>query len=187
MPDFYLIGGPNGAGKTTIALRLLPSLGCYEYVNADSIAAAMSPFRPDTMALRAGYLMMKRLRELADEGVSFATESTLAARAFVPFINECKAKGYNFNLLYIWLPNVEMAIARVADRVRSGGHSIPEETIRRRYEAGRKNFVSLYMPIAETWTAYDNSADELVLIATGGREEETVVHQPQSWQEIIRA
>lgn len=141
MPDFYLFGGPNGAGKTTIALRVLPALECHEFVNADALARALSPFQPETVALQSGFLMMKRLRELAQKKVNFATESTLAARAWVPLIKNCQAHGYTFNLIYVWLPDPEMDVARVAARVRAGGHDIPPEVIRRRYEAGRKTLL----------------------------------------------
>lgn len=185
MPDFYLIGGPNGAGKTTIALRLLPAWGCHEFVNADAIAAALSPFAPERVALQSGVLMMRRLRELAAKEVSFGTESTLAARAFVPFIKKCQAKGYGFKLCYIWLPSAEEAIARVAARVRAGGHTIPEVTIRRRYEAGRVNFWQLYAPLADQWIVLDNSGDDFTIVAVGEREIATEVQQMEVWRQII--
>lgn len=185
MPDFYLMGGPNGAGKTTIAMRLLPAWGCHEFVNADALAGALAPFAPESMALQAGVLMMRRLRELAAKEVSFGTESTLAARAFVPFIQECRNRGYGFKLCYIWLPSVEAAVARVAARVRAGGHAIPEATIRRRYEAGRRNFWQLYAPLADQWVVLDNSQNDFTIVAEGGREVELEVRQMATWRQII--
>src|SRR5687768_9871949 len=113
MPEMYLIGGPNGAGKSTLARKILPELGCREFVNADAIASALSPFQPDSVALQAGTLMMKRLRELVKAGTNFGTESTLAARAWVPFIKECRNSGYNVNIIYVWLPDPDLAVARV--------------------------------------------------------------------------
>ncbi len=184
MPDFYLFGGPNGAGKTTIALRALPVLGCHEFVNADAIARALSPFQPESVAFRAGVLMMKRLRELAAKNVSFATESTLSARAYVPFIKNCQARGYTFHLIYIWLPDPEMNVARVAARVSAGGHNIPPDVIRRRYEAGRKNFVELYKPLANTWRILDNSAFSEKLIGKGGFQQPTNILDKEIWSRI---
>lgn len=184
MPNLYLLGGANGSGKTTLALKLLPSLGCDEFVNADAIARGLSPFQPDTVAFQSGVLMMKRLRELAAKNVSFGTESTLAARGFVPFIRDCRANGYTFHLIYVWLPSVEMNVARVAARVRTGGHDIPEEIIRRRHEAGRRNFVELYRPLADTWRVFDNAVLTERLIAEGGHQHPTVIYDSEVWRTI---
>ena len=184
MPDFYLFGGPNGAGKTTLAMKILPELGCREFVNADAIARALSPFNVESVAFQSGVLMMKRLRELASKNISFGTESTLSARAWVPFIKECRASGYTFNLIYVWLPDPEMNIARVAARVAAGGHDIPEETIRRRYQAGQKNFVELYKPLADTWRIFNNSDFSESLIATGGYQQETNILDDEVWRRI---
>ena len=128
--------------------------------------------------------MMQRLRELAAQNVSFATESTLAARSFVPFIKECQMRGYTFNLIYVWLPNAEMNVARVACRVRAGGHNIPPDVIRRRYEAGRKNFVELYKPLANSWRVLDNSGFAESLIAEGGSQIPTTILKPEIWRQI---
>ena len=115
MPNVYMIGGPNGAGKTTIALTLLPHyLGCYEFVNADLMAAGISPFRPESVALQAGRLMLERLRVLADSQVDFALESTLASRSFAPFLRSCRERGYRVHLLYVWLHSPQLAVERVA-------------------------------------------------------------------------
>jgi len=158
MPNVYLIGGCNGAGKTTIALTMLPRyLGCHEFVNADLIAAGLSPFRVESVALQAGRLMLDRMNKLRDAEVDFALESTLASRSFVPFLKSCQLRGYDVHLLYIRLNHVELAIERVANRVLEGGHNIPEDTIRRRYEAGRRNFLELYLPLADEWRVFDNT------------------------------
>ncbi|MDF2441039.1 MAG: hypothetical protein JWN98_2023 [Abditibacteriota bacterium] len=99
--ELYLSGGPNGAGKTTLALKLLPALGCRHFVNADSIASGLEPLAGEDVALRAGVLMMKRVRELMDDGIDFTSESTLAARAWVPLIRSCQTRSYTFNLIYV--------------------------------------------------------------------------------------
>lgn len=135
MPDVYIIGGCNGSGKTTTAMQLLPNgLNLLEYVNADEIAAGLSPFNPESVAVQAGRLMLERLNSLSDAGADFAFETTLASRHYVRFLQRCKTKGYAVNLIYFWLVSPELAIARVKQRVASGGHDIPEATIRRRYE-----------------------------------------------------
>ena len=179
-----LFGGPNGAGKITIALQVLARLGCHHFVNADSIAAGLSPLSNESVALQAGVLMRNRLRELRDKNVDFATESTLAARTYVPFVRGCQARGYSFHLIYLWLPSVELAIERVAARVRAGGHNIPHETIVRRYEAGRRNFSQLYRPLADTWQVYDNSIAPQRVVAYGGRNLATEIYDAVAWNVI---
>ncbi|MBD2498258.1 zeta toxin family protein [Nostoc sp. FACHB-280] len=178
MPNLYIIGGANGSGKTTVAMSLLPNfLDCFEYVNADSIAAGLSPLNPDSMAIEAGKLMITRLQTMSNSGSDFAFETTLSARTFVPFINECKAKGYIVNLIYFWLRSVDLAMERVAQRVASGGHSIPEEVIRRRYERGKKNLISLYLPLCDRWIIYDNSSNETKLVAEYRYGEEVMIYE----------
>ena len=145
-----MIGGPNGAGKTTIAMDLMPELlDCYEYVNADAIASALSPFRPNEVSIDAGRLMLKRIQELASRNLDFAFETTMASRSFVPFLKRCRNAGYFLHVIYIWLQSPELSIARVAERVASGGHFVPEDTIRARYSRGLDNFFKLYAPTAD--------------------------------------
>ncbi len=170
-----------------MATTLLPNfLEIYEFVNADAIASALSPFRPDTVARQAGRLMLKRLDALAEAGEDFAFESTLASRSFPAFLEECRARQYSINLLYVWLNSPELAALRVAHRVRAGGHHIPTEVIHRRYERGRRNFLHLYRPFADTWTVTDNSNPQPQIVAQGGREIEEKIFIPQIWQTIIR-
>lgn len=158
-PQLVVIGGPNGSGKTTAASRLLrDTLHLVEFVNADTIASGLSGFHPESAALQAGRIMLKRLHNLASRRADFAFESTLASRGLAPWINRLKQDGYIFHLAYLWLPKPEIAIARVAERVRAGGHDIPETTIRRRYDSGLRNFFGLYRPIANNWRFYDNAA-----------------------------
>jgi len=140
-------------------------IDCYEYVNADAIAAGLSPFRPLEVSVDAGRLMLKRIRELAESGRAFAFETTLASKSFVPFLARCKRQGYSIRLIYIWVNSVELAVERVKRRVESGGHHVPEGTVRRRYERSLKNFFRLYLPLADEWRFYDNSLDEPALIA----------------------
>jgi predicted ABC-type ATPase len=185
MPNVYIIGGANGSGKTTVAKRLLPNfLGIYEYVNADEIAAGLSPFKPESVAVEARKLMLTRLEYLKNTRAEFAFETTLAARSFAQFLRECKSLGYTINLIYFWLTTPELAVARVQSRVASGGHNIPEEVIRRRYQRGRLNLNQLYLPLAQKWIVYDNSRDEPNLVAERPLNQEPTIYQPNIWQKI---
>lgn len=173
MRKLYIIAGCNGAGKTTASYTVLPEmLGCREFVNADEIASGLSPFNPGSVAIDAGRLMLQRMNDLLAEGADFAFETTLATRSYMKFIEKARAKGYFVTLLYFWLPTPELAIERVATRVREGGHGIPPEVIRRRYASGIRNMTALYTPVCDFWTIYDNSSadEEIKIIAAGGKE-----------------
>ncbi|MGO9111127.1 MAG: AAA family ATPase [Thermoguttaceae bacterium] len=151
-PAVIVLAGPNGSGKTTAAPKLLPDvLGVIEFVNADTIAQGLAAFGPELVALEAGAIMLSRLRDLAKEKRNFAFETTLAGRSLAPWLARLIDDGYEFHLVYLWLPSADLAVARVADRVRMGGHHVPEETIRRRYRAGLRNFFRLYMQLATLW------------------------------------
>ena len=157
MPNLYIIAGCNGAGKTTASYTVLPEIwDCREFVNADNIAAGLSPFNPDSVALEAGRIMLGRIRELIREGADFAFETTLATRSYVSLIKEAKEKGYLVTLVYFWLDSPEQAIKRVAKRVSEGGHYIPDEVVIRRYYRGLHNLTHLYSPHCDKWLVLDN-------------------------------
>jgi predicted ABC-type ATPase len=157
-PNVYVIAGPNGAGKTTFATDFLPQfVGCREFVNADLIAAGLSPFTPETQAMRAGRLLLIRIKELAEARQDFAFETTLAGRSYIRLISGLRQSGYNVILFFLWLPSAEMAMARVASRVRQGGHDVPELTIRRRFQAGIRNFFQLFAALVNSWYLLDGS------------------------------
>jgi predicted ABC-type ATPase len=185
MPRIFVIGGPNGAGKTTIAGGLLPEiLQCDEYVNADAIAKALSPFESDRAAFKAGRVMLEMIHGLADRRKDFAFETTMASRSFYPFLLRCRERGYEINLLFLWLRSVALARRRVAKRVRSGGHGIPNDVVRRRYQAGIRNFLKLYVPLADNWYVYDNSGPQTRPVArkiSGGKIQ---LHDEQTWGRI---
>ncbi|MUG94262.1 AAA family ATPase [Scytonema sp. UIC 10036] len=188
MPSLYVIGGANGSGKTTVAMNLLPNfLECFEYVNADSIAVGLSPLNSESMAIEAGRLMIQRLRSLSESGSDFAFETTLAAKTFASFIANCRAKGYTINLIYFWLPSPDLAVERVARRIASGGHSIPEDVIRRRYERGRKNLVSLYLPLCDGWMVYDNSSSLPRLVGERIINQLPIIYENEIWNQITEA
>lgn len=156
-----IIAGPNGAGKTTFARELLPNeASCPVFVNADLIAAGLSPFAPEQAALKAGRLMLEAIAEHVQRAESFAFETTLSGLAYARSIPRWQAAGYEVTLIFLTLPNADMAIARVAERVRQGGHSVPEDVIRRRFAAGYRNFKAIYSPLVDDWAEYDNAGDE---------------------------
>jgi predicted ABC-type ATPase len=160
-------------------------LDVFEYVNADEIAAGLSPFNPESVAMQAGRLMLERLQTLADSKADFAFETTLAARHFARFLRDCKGEGYTVNLIYFWLPSPELAIFRVQRRVESGGHNIPADVIRRRYERGRTNLTQLYLPLCARWIVYDNSSSTPVLVAESPLARSPIIYQPNIWRQII--
>ncbi|NCS23428.1 MAG: Zeta toxin family protein [Microcystis aeruginosa BS13-02] len=188
MSDVYLIAGPNGSGKTTVAKKILPNfLGVIDYVNADEIAAGLSPFNPESVAIQAGRLMLEKLVTLKCQGIDFALESTLAARNFARFLRDCRSSGYRLNLIYFWLQSPELALERVHRRVASGGHNIPEDVVRRRYERGRINLMQLYLPLCDTWVIYDNSEDEPHLVAERPFNQQVIIYDSFIWQQITEA
>jgi len=158
-PNVIVLAGPNGAGKTTAAPEILQAtLQIAQFVNADVIAQGLAGFAPESAVIEAGRMMLARLSDLAASRASFAFETTLASRSFAPWIEQLRQEGYLFHLFYFWLPSPEMAIARVAQRVRLGGHFVDDQTVRRRYQRGVQNFFRLYKPLATTWAFYDNAA-----------------------------
>jgi len=191
MPDptthVVVLAGSNGAGKSTMAARLLRDrFGIVVFVNADAIAAGLSGFDPNASAIAAGRLMLQRLRELAAARASFAFETTLASRSFAPWLRALKGSGYRVSIVFLWLPRVGLALSRIRARVALGGHSVPDDTVRRRYARGITNFHTTYAPLADNWWLYDNSGREPRLVArsTSGRLE---VLDQVAWQRSRRA
>jgi predicted ABC-type ATPase len=168
-----IIAGPNGAGKTTFAREFLPNeADCPVFVNADLIAAGLAPFSPEAAAFRAGRLMLEEIKNHVRRQESFAFETTLSGLMYARLIPSWQALEYRVKLMYLSLPNPEMAIARVADRVAQGGHFVPESVIRRRFDAGLDNFSLKYKLLVNAWSLYDNSQREPVLIEEGVNDED---------------
>lgn len=186
-PKIFLIGGPNGAGKTTSAFALLPQLlDCSEYINADAIASGLSPFQPETVSLQAGKLMVRRISELAAARASFAFETTMASRSFAPFLARCRNSGYLITIAYVFLDSPHLAVQRVRERVAAGGHHVAKADIIRRYHAGRRNFLQLYLPLANHWYAFNNSGESPALIACNSPDGTVAVLDDILWQRIQR-
>jgi predicted ABC-type ATPase len=163
-----IFAGPNGAGKTTFARSFLPEEAqCPRFINADLIAAGLSPFAPEAAAIKAGRLMLEEIAECIRQGVSFAFETTLAGLSYLAHIKRWRAQGYHVSLFFLALPNAEVAVARVAARVRQGGHHIPEDVIRRRFAAGLRNFEQAYKPAVDAWAKYDNVSENPILLEWG--------------------
>ncbi|MBC8345201.1 MAG: zeta toxin family protein [Candidatus Marinimicrobia bacterium] len=168
MKKIYIIAGPNGAGKTTASYTFLPEIiDCNEFINADEIAKGLSPFNADKVGIKAGRLMLSRMKELLDRNETFAIETTLALKSYVGFIQKAKERGYEIILLFLSLNSVQLAIKRVETRVAEGGHDIPIDTIKRRYKKGLINFFNIYISLADEWFLIDNSGDRFQVVARG--------------------
>jgi predicted ABC-type ATPase len=178
-----IIAGCNGAGKTTASFTILPEmLNCKEFVNADSIAAGLSPFNPESVAIEAGRLMLSRIDELMKAGVDF--ETTLATRSYVSLVKAAQLAGYKVTLLFIWLDSPETAIQRVAERVAEGGHNIPEVVIERRYHRGIFNLINLYIPVCDSWLIVNNKNVVPELIARGALTGGNMIKNHYIWSTI---
>lgn len=186
-PNLVVLGGPNGSGKSTVAkLALNAAMGVEEFVNANLIASGLSGFQPETVAIEAGRIMVERLAELATKRRSFALETTLASRSLATWIRRLQLdSGYRFHLVYVWLTSPELNVTRVRSRVLQGGHDIPVETIRRRYFRSIRNLFDLYLPLADTWRVFDNSASGgPEQVAYGVRGCETQVFDKPTWDRL---
>ncbi len=163
-----IIAGPNGAGKSTFAREFLPrDAECPAFINADLIAAGLSPFQPELAALKAGKLMLEAMAEYADRGSSFAFETTLAGRGYIRMIRHWRQQGYNVKLFFLGLADPEESIARIAARVAQGGHHVPDDVVRRRFMSGLDNFKSIYRFEVNFWRWYDNSGDIPIVLDEG--------------------
>jgi predicted ABC-type ATPase len=186
MANLYVIAGCNGAGKTTASYTILPEmLNCKEFVNADSIAAGLSPFKPESVAFEAGRIMLSRIYQLISKKVDFGFETTLSAKSYIPLINIARETGYEITLLYFWLSSPEFAMSRVAERVKNGGHNIPNDIIERRYYRGLSNLFRLYIPVCDSWIIIDNSDAVPEVIAQGGINMEKTIKKDDIWKILI--
>jgi predicted ABC-type ATPase len=166
-PSAYIIAGPNGAGKTTFAREFLPSYAqCKNFINADLIAQGLSPFSPESAAFRAGRLMLSEIAGMAERRLDFGFETTLSGRSYMGVIRGLKEREYQIHCFYLWLPNVELALSRIRERVSQGGHDVPEADVRRRFERSARNFFLHYRSLSDSWMHFDNSGQTPALIAS---------------------
>ena len=183
--NLYIISGCNGAGKTTASYTVLPDiLDCREFVNADEIARGLSPFNPESVSIEAGRLMLQRIEDLLAKDKTFSIETTLATKSYINLVRRAQAKGYTVRLLFFWLNSPELALLRIAERVAKGGHNIPEPVVRRRYVAGIRNLIRLFMNEVDYWIIYDNSEYPAVQVATGGKNETIAIMLETTYQTI---
>jgi predicted ABC-type ATPase len=167
-PRCLIIAGPNGAGKTTFARDYLPGIaGLLHFINADLIAGGMSPLRPQLAAVSAGKLVLRELDRLVEAKANFAFESTLSGLQYAKRIQEWKRRGYLIEIAYLRLVSPQIALRRVAARVRQGGHDVPRADVIRRFKRGWTNFLDVYCPLADRWAIYENSGASPKLVEHG--------------------
>lgn len=167
--EVLIIAGPNGAGKTTFARTLLaPLKDKIRFINADYIAAGLSPFEPEIVAVRAGKIMLEEVSNCVDSKQSFAVETTLSGRSYIKHIKKWQNAGYRVTLLFLSVQDVSISIDRVAKRVRQGGHNIPIEVIKRRFKSGLHNFNHIYKDLVDNWLLYDSSTEQYLLLDSRG-------------------
>lgn len=165
-PQVYIIAGPNGAGKTTFASEFLPNYADRPaFINADTIARGLSGFSPDAVALKAGRILLEQIDTYAARKIDFAFETTLSGTSYLLRLKKLKKQGYFIHLFFLWIPDVRLSLARVASRVKMGGHDIAENVVRRRFHKGIENFFKHYRASVDSWMLFDNSGNALHLIA----------------------
>lgn len=163
-----IIAGPNGAGKTTFAQEFMPhDAGFPDFINVDLIAQGLSPFAPETVPVRAGRIMLAEISRRVRRGESFAFETTLAGLGYARHIPRWREMGYEVKLIFLSLPLADLAVARVKSRVAQGGHAVPEDVVRRRFDAGRRNFEKVYRGLVNSWAIYDNAGQRPRAVASG--------------------
>jgi predicted ABC-type ATPase len=183
--QLYILAGCNGAGKTTASKELIPEiLDCQIFVNADEIAFELSPFQPESVAIQAGRIMLAQIQELLSDGENFTFETTLAAKSYTSTIKQAKELGYEITLIFMWLNTVDLAIERVASRVKEGGHHIPTDTIRRRYKAGLQNLFQIYLPNVDNFMIFDSTNSIPVPIAHKFIDESIIITNPLKWHQL---
>ena len=164
--NVYIIAGPNGSGKTTFARKFLPDrTDCTQFINADLIAQGLSPFSPVVAAMKAGRLVLKEIEELSGKGLSFAFETTLSGKTYISLLNKLRSKDYRIHLFFLWIPSSTLALERIKERVKSGGHDVPAVDVRRRFRRSIDNFFKVYEPLADAWMLFDNSGEKHHLVA----------------------
>jgi predicted ABC-type ATPase len=166
--QIIIIAGPNGAGKTTFAREyLINEAHCPDFINVDLIAAGLSPFKPERAAIQAGRVMLSEIERRVRKRESFAFETTLSGHAYARKIPRWRTSGYRVRLIFLGLPDADMAISRVAMRVKQGGHNVKRTVIRRRFDAGLRNFEQIYMHLVDKWEWYDNSGNIPQFVSAG--------------------
>lgn len=185
--NVYIIAGPNGAGKTTFARKFLPEhVKCPNFINSDFIAQGLSPFSPRSAAIKAGRLVLGQIHEFSEKGLDFGFETTLAGKSYAHLLKVLKLKGYKLHLFFLWIPGIELAMARIKDRVVEGGHDIPVQDVRRRFKRSVYNFFKLYQPLSNSWMLFNNAGSIPALIVKGRNGRVSIVDK-ELFEEIKRS
>jgi predicted ABC-type ATPase len=164
-PELYILAGANGSGKSTISKLLLPRKDLV-FINPDDIAYSICPSNPPSVKIQAGRQALEQMQTLLARNQSFAIETTLSGRAHLDLIQKAHAQGYFVSLVYSFVDSVEVCVARIASRVLSGGHHVPEEDVRRRYARSKQNFLNLYRSAVDEWVLYYNGDSAPTMVAT---------------------
>ena len=166
-------------------MTVLPeTLECHEFVNCDEIAKGLNPLNPDSAKVTAARLMLARIKKLISIDADFAIETTLATKSYHALVKHAQEKGYNIKLLYFWLQSPELALQRVAERVKNGGHNVEEHIIRRRYSAGIRNLFKLYLPVVDYFILIDNSIMPREVISEGNIHDAVKVYNEEKFKKL---
>ncbi len=185
-PVVYVIAGPNGTGKTTFANQFLPKIAdCRNFINADLIAKGLSPFNVDAAAMQAGRLFLGSIQENVRRGVDFGFETTLSGKGCVKLFKDLRGRGYRLHLYFLWIPGLSLALKRIADRVRMGGHAVPADVVRRRFGKGLKNLFNPFMNLVDYCAIFDNSSAEPRLVFEMSEGQDHVI-KPEIYDIIVK-
>lgn len=185
--NVYVIAGPNGAGKTTFARTFLPTfIGLKTFINADLIASGIAPLDAQGAALRAGKLLLSEIETALKSGKDFSFETTLSGKSYVHWFKRLIESGYAIHVLFLWIPNLSLSLKRVSERVKRGGHDIPEVVVKRRFYRGIQNLFHLYQPFLSSWAVYDNSS-VLPELITYCLDSETTILSQDRYEQVLKA
>lgn len=165
-PELLVVAGPNGAGKTTLALDFAARSNV-DYLGADAIAASLAPHDPSSARLEGGRRFIETLKEYVSRQESVIVETTLSGKTFRHAVADATQAGFAVTIVYLFLKSADVCIARVAERVRKGGHHVPETDVRRRFARSLANFWSIYREMADTWVIVYNETSQLQDVAAG--------------------